>query len=128
MSATISFSHSGDFGKTSSFLKNLKMKRFLNSLDRYGKRGVDALSQATPVDTGLTAASWNYEIHKSSDMIEIVWTNSNLNDGVPVAVLIQMGHGTGTGGYVQGVDYINPAMKPIFDEIVDNIWKEVTSL
>ncbi len=88
--------------------------------------GVDALSAATPVDTGLTASSWGYEIHSSGATSSIVWTNSNVNDGIPIAILIQYGHGTRSGAYVQGRDFINPAMRSVFDNIANAVWKEVT--
>lgn len=122
----VRFKNSGDFEKTSKFLKGLQEKRFLKKLDVWGRQGVEALSSATPVDTGLTAASWDYEIHHSKGSVELVWTNSNTNKGVSIALLLQYGHGTGSGGYVQGRDYINPAMRPIFDKIAEEAWKEVT--
>ena len=99
----------------------------MSNLNHYAQMGVDALKSATPVDTGKTADSWYYEIHKSISGITIRWCNSNINEGVPIAVILQYGHGTGTGGYVEGTDYINPAIKPIFDEIADAVWKEVTN-
>lgn len=123
----IKFTHKGDFKKTTgllSFLKNYQIER---KLDAYGRKGVDALSSATPVDSGETASSWGYEITKSDNGIAISWTNSNVNEGVNIAVIIQYGHGTGNGGYIQGRDYINPAITPIFDKIVEDVWKEVTS-
>ena len=123
----IRFTHKGDFSKTDSYLKKLKQKRYFNALDKYGQAGVQALSEATPVRTGKTADSWSYEIQTTSESVSIVWTNSNVNKGVNIALLIQLGHGTGTGGYVAGVDYINPTMKPIFDEILAEVWKEVTA-
>ena len=89
--------------------------------------GVSALESATPVDSGLTASSWDYEIHQSRNSAKIVWTNSNINQGVPIAIILQYGHGTRNGGYVQGRDYINPAIKPVFDRIAEGVWKEVTS-
>lgn len=116
----------GDFEHLESFLDRARRHVFFARLAQYGQKGVDALSSATPMDSGLTAASWGYEIHKSGDEIKIVWTNSNRNDGVLIAVILQYGHGTGTGGYVQGRDYINPAIAPIFDEIAEDIWLEVT--
>lgn len=116
----------GSFKKTESFLGRAKKRDFYKRLKAYAERGVKALSEATPIDSGLTAASWGYEITQTEDTITISWTNSNIADGwAPVALLIQYGHGTGTGGYVQGRDYINPAMRPIFDEIADAIWEEV---
>jgi hypothetical protein len=110
------------------FLNGLKNRDFLKHLDFYGRKGVAALSAATPVDTGKTAASWNYEIHYFREGVSMVWTNSNVNKGENIAILIQYGHGTRNGGFVQGRDYINPALRPIFDEIADSAWKEVTSL
>lgn len=115
----------GDFNKTIGFLEKAEKTLTKSSLDEYGRLGVDALTKATPKNTGKTAASWYYEIEKKNDSIAIVWSNSNINENVNVAVLIQMGHGTGTGGYVRGVDYINPALKPVFDKIANDVWKEV---
>lgn len=89
--------------------------------------GVKALSEATPVLSGKTASSWGYQISKGHGSFSIHWTNSNINDGVPIAVIIQYGHGTGWGGYVQGIDYINPALRPVFQDIADQVWKEVTA-
>lgn len=121
----ISIKTKGDLRKTRKFLqKNLK-KEYYKNLDSYGRRGVAALAAATPVDTGKTAESWNYEIHYSKDGVDIVWTNSNMADGVPVAILIQYGHATKSGTYVEGIDFINPALKSLFDDIADEIWKEV---
>lgn len=117
----------GSFNHTERFLRNAKKRDFYKNLDQYGRMGVEALSAATPVDTGTTAESWGYEIHESKGRVEIVWTNSNINDGwACVALLIQYGHGLPQGGYVEGIDYINPAMRPIFDKIADGVWKEVT--
>lgn len=121
--------HKGTFSKTLQFLrKNSVINSLLiKKLEKYGKKGVDALSQATPKRTGKTAASWGYEIRSGKDTVEIIWTNSNNNHGVYIAVLLQYGHGTRNGGYVQGIDYINPAMKPIFEEIAQSAWMEVTT-
>ena len=116
----------GSFKNTFGLFKKLQSKRIYNSLDKYGREGVAALAAATPVDTGKTASSWSYEIVEKKDIISIVWKNSNVVDGVPIAIIIQYGHATSTGGYVQGVDYINPALQPIFDKIAKNVWKEVT--
>jgi hypothetical protein len=96
------------------------------SLQRYGKIGVDALIEYTPRDSGLTAESWGYEIQKVRGSYSLIWTNDNLNDGVNIALLIQYGHGTEAGAYIQGYNYINPAIRPIFDRIAEEIWKEVT--
>ena len=122
----VNFEVSGSFSNTERFLNRIRHKDYLNSLDNFGRQGVQALRNATPVDSGKTAESWNYEINQTKGMTEIVWTNSNVNDGVPIAVILQYGHGTGTGGYVQGRDYINQALRPIFDEIAEKAWKAVT--
>lgn len=126
--AIISYKMRGDFSKTDTFLKRLLKKDFLRSLEQYGQEGVDALSSATPVRTGLTASSWRYEIHRSGSDVSLVWTNSNINKGVPIAIVLQYGHGTRNGGYVQGIDYINPAIRPIFDKIAESVAKEVSNL
>lgn len=128
MASIIQFKQKGDFSKTEKFLKKLRKLDLDSVLDKYGKLGVDALSKATPVDTGKTAASWGYKITKARDVVTITWTNSNVNNGVPIALLIQYGHGTGTGGYVQGIDYIKPAIRPIFDDLAKALWEEVTKL
>lgn len=118
----------GDFSKVTKYLIEAKKGIRLRDLDKYGKQGVAALSSATPVDTGLTASSWYYRIERSGSTISITFLNSNVQNGVPIAVILQYGHGTGTGGWVQGRDYINPALRPIFDKIADDAWKEVTKL
>lgn len=118
----------GDFKNTEGFLKKIKQLNFRRHLEQYGRKGVEALSKATPVDTGKTASSWDYEIEESSEGFSITWTNSNVNSGVNIALILQYGHGTRNGGYVQGRDYINPAMQPIFDEMADAAWGEVTKL
>lgn len=128
MASIIQFKQKGDFSKTDSFLKKLRKLDLDSVLDKYGKLGVQALANATPVETGKTAASWDYKIEKGKGVVTITWTNSNVNNGVPIALLIQYGHGTGTGGYVQGRDYIKPAILPIFDQLADALWKEVTEL
>jgi hypothetical protein len=117
---------SGDLSKTIQFLNRLQNKDYLNVLAEYGKRGVDALRAATPVDTGKTADSWYYEIEQDRNQTTISWYNSNVNDGVVIAAILQYGHGTGSGGYVKGTDYINPAMRDIFDALANECWKEVT--
>lgn len=122
-----SFESSGSFKKTEDFFRRMAKDEMFNALERYAKEGVAALANATPLDTGLTAASWSYEIQKTRGSYSITWTNNHTVDGKPIAILLQYGHGTGTGGYVQGRDYINPAMRPIFDRIADNVWKAVTS-
>ena len=116
----------GDFSKTFSFLHKMEDEDYLKVLNELGQRGVDALAANTPVDSGTTASSWSYEIEKSPGRTTIVWTNSNLANGwFPVAIELQYGHGTGTGGFVQGRDYINPAIRPVFDEIADAAWEAV---
>ena len=122
----ISFKHTGDFSKTTKFLERAKRGDYLKVLDKYGKEGVKALSSATPVDSGTTANSWSYKIEKGNGSAKISFLNSNVNKGVPIAIILQYGHGTRNGGYVQGRDYINPAIQPIFDRIVNEAWKEVT--
>ena len=103
------------------------MKRsYIDVLRKYGQAGVEALAAATPKDTGETAASWSYEIVQTRNGYSIFWNNSNVNRGVNIALILQYGHGTGTGGYVRGIDYINPAIRPVFDEIANAAWKEVT--
>lgn len=123
----ITISHRGDFSKTLKFLRKLRDKKFLDKLNKYGQMGVDALRQATPKRSGKTADSWGYSIETSGNSATIIWTNSNQNGYFNVAVGIQYGHGTRNGGYVQGIDYINPAMRPIFDQIAEEIWAEVIS-
>lgn len=121
----ISFRQKGDFSKANSFLEKIKETVNAGDLNKYGQEGVNALSSATPVDTGTTANSWYYEINRTKGQVSIEWKNSNIKDGVPIAVIIQYGHGTGTGGYIEGRDYINPAMRPIFEHIADSVCKEV---
>lgn len=116
----------GDFRKTEKFFQRMKEIVRLSDLDKYGREGVEALRRATPMDTGKTADSWDYKIEHNRGGFSICWTNSNVNQGVPIAVILQYGHGTGWGGYVKGTDYINPAMKPVFDDIARRIWEEVT--
>lgn len=122
----ISFNQKGDFSKLSNFLERMKEGVRIGELDRYGREGVAALSAATPKDTGLTASSWYYKIERNSGSISISFHNSNIQNGVPIAIILQYGHGTGNGGWVQGRDYINPAIQPIFDKIANDAWKEVT--
>ena len=121
----ISFSSKGDFSKTIKFLNKVKNVKINNILSKYGKIGVNALSQATPKDSGVTSRSWNYKIEVNNDNASIVWYNTNVVKGVNIAVILQYGHGTRNGGWVDGRDYINPAMKPVFDKIADQVWKEV---
>lgn len=117
----------GSLKNTQDLLARLKRGEFFKSLDRYGKEGVAALKAATPIDEGLTAESWRYDIIKRRGGYTLVWSNTNSNDGVNVAVLIQYGHGTGSGGYVQGIDYINPVIQPLFKKIANEVWKEVSN-
>lgn len=117
----------GDFNIIETFLKKVSTGDFYSRLDSWGKAGVAALSKATPKESSKTAQSWGYRVIKSKLYPGVEWYNTNTNDGANIAVLIQYGHGTGTGGYVQGIDYINPAMRPLFEKIADEIWKEVTA-
>lgn len=121
----VSFKQTGDFKKLTSYLERMKEAVNLGKLDKYGQEGVLALSSATPVDTGLTASSWYYKIENSNGSATITFCNSNIQNGVPIAIILQYGHATRNGGWVQGRDYINPAIRPIFDKIADNAWKEV---
>ena len=124
----IKFRQKGDFSKLTNYLEKVKEVVKLGDLDKYGREGVAALASATPVDTGLTASSWRYEIQHGNDSVSIAFYNDNIQNGVPIAIILQYGHGTRNGGYVQGRDYINPAIKPIFDKITEDAWKEVTRL
>ena len=124
----ITFRHKGDFSKLTSFLEKAKEAVRLGDLDKYGREGVAALASATPVDSGKTAKSWSYEIVHENGRSTINFCNSNINQGVPIAIILQYGHGTGTGGWVEGRDYINPAIQPIFDKIANDAWREVTKL
>jgi hypothetical protein len=117
----------GDFSKTTKFLEFMKRGDHFRGLDKYGQRGVDALASATPRDTGETAQSWGYRIKHTKRNVFISWYNTHQVDGVNIAVIIQYGHGTGTGGYVQGREYINPAIRPIFDQIAEDVWRQVTN-
>ena len=124
----IKFRHKGDFSKVTHYFERVrKTVRTLN-FDKYGQQGVEALASATPVDTGLTSRSWYYEIEKSNGMVRISFCNSNIQNGVPIAIILNYGHGTRNGGWVEGRNYIDPAIQPIFDEITKNAWREVTSL
>ena len=124
----IGFRQQGDFSKTTKFLTKLKQNVDISTFEKYGKKGVAALASATPVDSGLTANSWYYKIEKTNGSISLLFCNSNIQNGVPIAVILQYGHGTRNGGWVQGRDYINPAIQPIFDQIVKEAWGEVTKL
>lgn len=121
----ISVKVEGNFDPSEKFLNFLKGKGYLNQLDKYGRKGVEALASATPKESGLTAASWVYEIEEAPGMTSITWRNTNTVKGINIAMILQYGHGTGTGGYVQGRDYINPAIQPIFDEILETVRREV---
>ena len=123
----ISFNQKGDFSKTSKFLKSVKGLH-ISDLSRYGEQGITALANNTPVDSGVTAGSWSYKIVTAKGKTTISWFNSSKVDGVPIAIILQYGHATKNGGWVQGRDYINPAIQPIFDMIADSAWKEVTKL
>lgn len=123
----ISFKQKGDFSKTEKFLKKSLGRDYRSVLERYARQGVAALSAATPVDTGLTASSWSYEIIQNDSGISVEWHNSNINRGVNIALILQYGHGTRNGGYVVGRDYINPALRPIFDDMANAAWREVAS-
>ena len=122
----ISFRQKGDFSKLSRYIEKAREAAKIGILDKYGREGVAALASATPVKTGKTASSWVYEINRQNGSVSIVFKNTNIVTGVPIAIILQYGHGTGTGGWVEGRDYINPAIQPIFDEIANKAWREVT--
>lgn len=124
----ISFRHQGDFSKLSRYLERAKEAVKIGDLDKFGREGVEALASATPVDTGLTAASWYYKITRENGSVTITFCNSNVQNGVPIAIILHYGHGTRNGGWVQGREYINPAIRPVFDKIANNAWEEVTKL
>lgn len=124
----ITFRQKGDFSKLTRYLERVKEVIRRGDLDKYGRAGVAALASATPIDTGLTASSWYYEIEHNNGSAVISFHNSNIQNGVPIAIILQYGHGTGTGGWVEGRDYINPAIRPIFDAIANDAWREVTRL
>ena len=124
----ISFRQKGDFSKLTSFLERAKETVYLGDLNKYGRQGVAALASATPIDSGETASSWYYEIENNKESATITFYNSNVQNGVPIAIILQYGHGTRNGGWVEGRDYINPAIQPIFDKIVDDAWREVSKL
>ena len=124
----ISFTQKGDFSKLNRYLVQAKKAVKVRDLDRFGKEGVAALASATPVETGLTAASWYYEIKTTNGSTTITFNNSNIQNGVPIAIILQYGHATGNGGWVEGRDYINPTIQPLFDKIAEEAWKEVTKL
>ena len=122
----IRFKQKGDFSKLTNYFERIKEVFKVGDLNRYGQQGVDALAAATPVDSGKTAASWYYEIENQNGRATISFHNSNVNQNVNIAIILQYGHGTRNGGWVEGRDYINPAIQPVFDEIANNAWKEVT--
>lgn len=124
----ITFRQKGDFSKLTRFLEKAKESIRLGDLDKYGREGVAALASATPVESGLTANSWYYKIERKNGLVSITFYNSNVQNGIPIAIILQYGHGTGTGGWVQGRDYINPAIQSIFDKIANDAWREVTKL
>lgn len=124
----ITFRQQGDFSKLTRYLERVKNVVHMGDLDEYGRRGVAALASATPVESGETAKHWRYEIERSKGSVKIVFYNDNIQNGVPIAIILQYGHGTGTGGWVQGRDYINSTIQPIFDQIAKDAWREVTKL
>ncbi len=124
----ITFKQKGDFRKVNSFFERLLEFIKLGGLDKYGREGVEVLSRATPVDSGLAASSWFYEITREPGVTKIIWHNSDIEHGCNVIILLQYGHATKNGGFVEGIDFINPAMKPLFDEIANSAWKEVSKL
>jgi len=128
MKPLITFEQKGDFKKTYKYFNKLRSQTIFNMLDQYGKEGLSLLARNTPRDTGRTAESWTYQVTVEKGGSSIVWSNSNVQNGVSIAVILQYGHATKNGGWVEGKDYINPALQPLFDEIVDKAWKEVTSL
>ena len=117
----------GNFNNLDRFLAKMRAGEMYRNLNRYGMEGVEALANNTPLDSGKTAGSWRYEVDISKTKATITWLNTNINSGVPIAIILQYGHGTGTGGYVSGRDYINPAMRPVFDRIANDVWKAVTT-
>lgn len=124
----ITFRQKGDFSKLDKYLKRAREAVNVRNLDQFGHEGVRALSSATPRDSGLTASSWTYSINRLSDRLTITFNNTNIQNGVPIAIILQYGHGTRNGGYVQGRDYINPAIQPLFDKLAKDAWEEVTKL
>lgn len=123
----ISAETSGSFKKTESFLKSMLKLDIMGILQSYGQKGVQALADATPTESGLTASSWSFDVTQKGSVYSLIWSNSDVENGFPVAIMLQYGYGTGTGGFVQGRNYINPAIQPIFDEIADKVWKVVTT-
>lgn len=123
----LTITHSGDYSNIEKFLRFIDQEKYIKTIYQYAKRGVDALSSATPIDSGKTASSWTSEIVIGKNSVNIYWNNENVNNGVNIAVILQYGHGTRNGGYVQGRDYINPAIRPVFDKMAEELWREVTS-
>lgn len=124
--ALVVMKQSGSLKNFEGFLYKNRKRRLYQLLNEYGKQGVELLRDATPVDTGKTATGWDYEIEVNSQGVSLYWVNSNVNEGVPIAILIQYGHATRKGTYVQGVDYINPALRPLFESMATKLWKEVS--
>lgn len=124
----IVITHRGSFKNTERMLQRMSKFEISRVLNKYGEMGVAALSGATPVSTGSTSSSWNYQVERTGSGYSLIWTNNNINQGVNIALILQLGHGTGTGGYVQGIDYINPALKPVFDALAEEAWQEVTKV
>ena len=124
----VSFRHKGNFSDLTKYFEKVRKAARLSVLEKYGQEGVDALASATPKDSGKTASSWYYEVTRKGSTASIVFKNSNVNNGVPIAIILQYGHGTKNGGWVEGRDYINPAIRPVFDKIADAAWKEVTNI
>ena len=124
----VTFRQKGDFSKLTRFLERAKEAVRIGKLDKYGREGVAALASVTPIDSGLTASSWYYTIEQKDGLARINFLNSNIQNGVPIAIILQYGHATGTGGWVEGRDYINPAIQPLFEKITNEAWKEVTKL
>ena len=121
----ITITSTGSFKNTENFFEKMRSEQIFSVLNTYGALGVKLLSEATPVDTGLTAQSWEYEVVKKRGSYTINWKNTNVISGIPVAILLQYGHGTGTGGWVEGYDFINPVIRPLFDEIANDVWEQV---
>ena len=123
----ISFTVTGSFKNTDAFLRKMSRLDILSVLNSCGRDGVEALTKGTPLESGLASDSWSYRVSSGRGGHTIEWLNNDVENGFPVAIMLQYGYGTGTGGYVQGRDYINPAMRPIFDQIATRVWKVVTS-
>ncbi len=125
----IELKHKGDFSKTEKFLKSVPMakRNYMSVLNHYGQVGVQALSAATPVRTGKTASSWSYQIEESTNQVRIIWTNTNVQRGINIAIILQYGHATKNGGFVEGIDYINPALKSVFTDMANKAWEVVVS-